>query len=159
VNARALEATGVGDAAGGRSASAATDASLRPNRMKESSVPLLTFSVEATASGATLTFGRLADFATDHGVGPAVRERARAVAADIVNALAGAFSGTARLQIEADIGEHDLQLVVAHEGDDARLALIGLRRRLEPIGSRCDEFAAERAGAAGIEVWCRFILR
>jgi triacylglycerol esterase/lipase EstA (alpha/beta hydrolase family) len=127
--------------------------------MERSSVPLLTFSVEATAAGATLAFRRLADFATVHDIAPAVRERATAVAADVVNALAAALSGTARLQIDADIGERDLQLVVAHGADDAGLALMGVRGRLERIGSCCDGFAAERPGAPGIEVWCRFILR
>lgn len=127
--------------------------------MERSPVPLLTFSVEATAAGATLAFGRLADFATHHEIAPAVRERATAVAADVVNALAGALNGDARLQIDADIGEQDLQLVVAHGDDDARRALTGVRGRLERIGSRCDGFAAERPGAAGIEVWCRFVLR
>jgi hypothetical protein len=126
---------------------------------EQSSVPLVTFSVEATAAGATLAFGRLADFASDHEVAPAVRERATAVAADVVNALAGAFSGPARLQIEADIGEQDLQLVIAHAGEDARLAFTAAHARLERIGSRCDEFAAEHSGDAGIEVWCRFIVR
>ena len=127
--------------------------------MEEPSLPLLTFSVEATAAGATLAFRRLADFAIAHDIAPAVRARATAAAADVVNALAGAFSGTARLQIEADIGEQDLQFVVAHAGDDARLALPRVRRRLERIGSRCDGFGADRPGATGLEVWCRFILR
>jgi hypothetical protein len=127
--------------------------------MEGSSVPLVTFSVEATAAGAALASGRLADFAIDHDLAPAVRERVTAVAADVVNALASAFSGTARLQIEADIGEQDLQFVVAHAGDDARPAFTAVRPRLERIGSRCDGFAAAHPGAAGIEVWCRFMLR
>jgi hypothetical protein len=128
--------------------------------MRAQSLPLLTFDVDATPAGAERASGRLAGFATEHGVARGVRERLTAVAADVVGGLAGGSSRRARLQIEADIGDQDLQVVVSGSADaEGCVVFAALCDRLEPIGDRCDGFATEPAGAAGFEVWCRFSLQ
>ena len=130
--------------------------------MRESSLPFLTFEVEATPAGAERAAQRLSAFAADHRVAPTVGRIVGPVAGDVVRILAGALGDAvpAHVQVEADIAEHDLQVVIACAGDDARPARMpALRRRLVEVGRRCDGFGVERAGVAGVQVWCCFRLR
>jgi hypothetical protein len=130
-----------------------------PRRSEPDVLPAITLDVEPTDAGLRRLSAQLAAFGRDHDLPDSVGARLVSVAGDVTDLLLAAVTSPfgGRLQVDADIGISDAQLIVIAE--DHRLAdrYRSLRERLEAIGSRCDSFAVELAARSELQVWARFL--
>ena len=120
----------------------------------DAAVAYLTFEAPATDDGVTLVLARLEKFATEHDVGDRVRAGLADSAGEVVAALAQAHGGMrpGPIRVEADVGDGQLQVVVARDVDSGVLAAATLED-LARVRARCDEFSAQRAAGTDIQVW------
>jgi hypothetical protein len=125
----------------------------------DAAVSFLTFEAPGTDDAVMVVVSRLGEFATEHDVGTPVHERLTDSAGEVVAALARAAGGArpGPIRVEADVGDGQLQVVVARDVDSSAVA----DETVDDVGrlhQRCDEFSAQRADGTDIQVWMCFHL-